>query len=61
MNIFWTNEIKVDKNTIDTLAALDMFDIPGLVQAELQPVVPTQVFSFAYKWVLRCLTFEDGT
>jgi small subunit ribosomal protein S17e len=33
------DEIKVDKETIDMLAALGMSDIPGIVEAELQPVV----------------------
>ncbi|KAG6680431.1 hypothetical protein I3842_13G042200 [Carya illinoinensis] len=39
-----TDEIKVDKETLDMLAALGMSDIPGLVEAELQPVIPAQVF-----------------
>jgi small subunit ribosomal protein S17e len=38
------DEIKVDKETIDMLAALGMSEIPGLVEAELQPVVPAQAF-----------------
>ncbi|KAF2285032.1 hypothetical protein GH714_036832 [Hevea brasiliensis] len=38
------DEIKVDKETIDMLAALGMSDIPGLVEFEPQPLVPPQVF-----------------
>ncbi|KAF2320286.1 hypothetical protein GH714_026714 [Hevea brasiliensis] len=38
------DEIKVDKETIDMLAALGMSDIPGLVEFEPQPFVPPQVF-----------------
>ncbi|KAE8038014.1 hypothetical protein FH972_010562 [Carpinus fangiana] len=38
------DEIKVDKETIDMLAALGMSDIPGIVEAELQPVVSAQTF-----------------
>ncbi|KAF5454326.1 hypothetical protein F2P56_023999 [Juglans regia] len=40
-----TDEIKVDKETLDMLAALDMSEIHRLVEVELQPVVPAQVFS----------------
>jgi small subunit ribosomal protein S17e len=38
------DEIKVDKETIDMLAALGMSDILGIVEAELQPIVSTQTF-----------------
>jgi small subunit ribosomal protein S17e len=38
------DEIKVDKETIDMLAALGMSDIPGIVEDELQPVVSAQTF-----------------
>lgn len=38
------DEIKVDKETIDMLAALGMSDIHGIVEAELQPVVFAQTF-----------------
>ncbi|KAJ7974871.1 40S ribosomal protein S17-like [Quillaja saponaria] len=38
------DEIKVDKETIDMLAALGMGDIPGLIEVEPQVVVPTQAF-----------------
>ena len=41
-----TDEIKVDKETIDMLAALGMTEIPGLVEVELQPVVPPAYTSF---------------
>ncbi|CAK7325202.1 unnamed protein product [Dovyalis caffra] len=39
-----TSEIKVDKETIDMLAALGMSDFPGLVEVEPQPMVPTTGF-----------------
>ncbi|KAF9675017.1 hypothetical protein SADUNF_Sadunf10G0187900 [Salix dunnii] len=35
---------EVDKETIDMLAALGMSDVPGLVEVEPQPMVPTQGF-----------------
>ncbi|KAJ6720100.1 40S RIBOSOMAL PROTEIN S17 [Salix viminalis] len=38
------HEIKVDKETIDMLAALGMSDVPGLVEVEPQPMIPTQGF-----------------
>jgi small subunit ribosomal protein S17e len=38
------DETKVDKETIDMLAALGMSDILGNVEAELQPVVSAQTF-----------------
>lgn len=39
-----TDEIKVDKETIDMLAALGMSDLPGLTEVEPQAVIPTQGF-----------------
>ncbi|KAI4384344.1 hypothetical protein MLD38_002513 [Melastoma candidum] len=39
-----TDEIKVDKETLDMLAALGMSEIPGLVEVEPQAMMPTQGF-----------------
>lgn len=39
-----TDEIKVDKETLDMLSALGMSDLPGLTEVEPQPVIPTQGF-----------------
>ncbi|KAG7032927.1 40S ribosomal protein S17-4, partial [Cucurbita argyrosperma subsp. argyrosperma] len=38
------DEIKVDKETLDMLAAFGMSDIPGLVEVEPQAMAPLQAF-----------------
>ncbi|WCJ40019.1 40S ribosomal protein S17 [Euphorbia peplus] len=38
------DEIKVDKETIDMLAALGMSDFPGLVEVEPTPMIAPQGF-----------------
>lgn len=37
-----TEEIKVDKETLDMLAALGMADLPGVSEAEPQVMIPSQ-------------------
>ena len=39
-----TDEIKVDKETLDMLAALGMSDISGLVEVEPQSMIAPPVF-----------------
>ncbi|KAK6230002.1 hypothetical protein QUC31_001520 [Theobroma cacao] len=39
-----TDEIKVDKETLDMLSALGMADIPGLVEVEPQAMIAPPVF-----------------
>jgi small subunit ribosomal protein S17e len=45
------DEIKVDKETIDMLAALGMSEIHGIVEAELQPMVSAQTFGRGPEWL----------